>query len=718
MTDAICLITAPVLTDYEDPHEALSQQIRAIARAPKLGVLALASALERAGLQPLVFDLDDAYAEYLADSSNRGLQGFPAWVTPKIAACGSRLFGFSSICGSYPITIRIAEALKRETGDCTTLFGGPQASATDLATLAAFPFVDFILRGEADLSLPGFVEQWSGKRLFSDVPGLTWRSAFGPQRNPDAPVIDNLDDLPLPAFHLSSLNKSDHAFLELGRGCPFACTFCSTNDFFRRKFRVKSPARILADMRAVAGTYGFRSFNLVHDMFTVDRHRVVAFCEAMLAANEGFRWSCSARTDCVDPALLELMARAGCNDIFFGVETGSKRMQRIIDKDLDPAEARAAVEACERLGMSTTVSTIVGFPEETEADLCETLDVFMHAMRQPNSTPQVNILAPLSATPIYSKYKDQMFLGEISSHLSYPGRSQSPADRDLVHRYPAIFPNFYMLPTPCLDRACLQELAEFLPMARRKLRWLLVALYRRCQDVLTFFRPWRQHRMAIHPNMHGSDLRLYYTRDNSINDFVAFVRTRMEDFGDPAVEALLSCQEALAWAAANPPIAQAGSLVSGRIAASSIPVRAPGIHVMELDFDVRHLVESLQRNAPASVIPMRTYYRTTPPSDPEVRLMEITPLVAGALLLCDGVRTVAKFAASAEPLFDCPDQLRHYAAQCLLKRLRAAELVEIRRPFRRSPSRSLRRTAARAHADGYDEPLASAASVSPGVLAK
>jgi hypothetical protein len=98
--------------------------------------------------------------------------------------------------------------------------------------------------------------------------------------------------------------------------------------------------------------------------------------------------------------------------------------------------------------------------------------------------------------------------------------------------------------------------------------------------------------------------------------------------------------------------------------------------------------------------------------------MEITPLVAGALLLCDGGRTVAKFAASAEPLFDCPDQLRHYAAQCLLKRLRAAELVEIRRPFRRWPSRSLRRTAARAHADGYDEPLASAASVSPGVLAK
>ena len=112
----------------------------------------------------------------------------------------------------------------------------------------------------------------------------------------------------------------------------------------------------------MASSYGFRGFNLVHDMFTVDRRKVVAFCEAMIQADEGFKWSCSARTDCVDEELLELMARAGCDGVFFGVESGSKRMQRIIDKDLDPEQARSAVEIAERLGISTTVSTIVGFP--------------------------------------------------------------------------------------------------------------------------------------------------------------------------------------------------------------------------------------------------------------------------------------------------------------------------------------------------------------------
>jgi radical SAM superfamily enzyme YgiQ (UPF0313 family) len=160
-------------------------------------------------------------------------------------------------------------------------------------------------------------------------------------------------------------------------------------------------------------------FNLVHDMFTVDRRRVVEFCEAMIESGTGFQWSCSARTDCVDEELLRLMARAGCNGIFFGIETGSKRMQRIIDKDLNPAQNRAMVEATDRLGIVTTVSVIVGFAEETEDDLRQTLDVYVHALRQPHALPQVPILAPLSGTPVFAEQRPAEIGGSrLSSGLS------------------------------------------------------------------------------------------------------------------------------------------------------------------------------------------------------------------------------------------------------------------------------------------------------------
>jgi radical SAM superfamily enzyme YgiQ (UPF0313 family) len=681
VTDRICLITAPLATDFEDPDLILSRDERGETQAPKLGVLALASVLENAGLHPVVFDCDRAYAEFTRQGGDRGREEFPAWVAPQILATGARLFGFSSICSSYPITIRMAEYLKRCDSGCTTLLGGPQASVTALPTLDAFPFVDYVLRGEADLTLPVFVEQWSGARRFAEVPGLTWRSPFGPQKNADAPVIDDLDSLPLPAYHLSDrLKDSAYAFLELGRGCPFACTFCSTNDFFRRKFRVKSPARVLTDMRLVAATYGFSCFNLVHDMFTVDRRKVVAFCEAMIEAQERFTWTCSARTDCVDDPLLELMARAGCIGIFYGVETGSMRMQRIIDKDLDPVQARAAIETTSRLGIAATVSTIIGFPEETEDDLRATLDTFMHAVRQPYAIPKLNILAPLAGTPVQAQYEDQLVLEELASNLAYTGRSQSASDRELVRRHRAIFPNFYMLPTAAMDRASLQELGEFLPAAAVMLRWVTVAVYQRSSDILGFFRAWLQHRKATHPEMQGSGIRQYYRSDFFRRELLAYIREHMAEFGDAAVEAMVAYEDGRALAAREAPPRPDAEPVTGVAAASDIPVRAPGVHVLELRHDIQNVLDSLNGVAALQATGEKKHYRTEPCGFEEVRLIEITKKVAGSLRLCDGTRTVGEFAEGAGRLFGWPETLWSYAAERLLERLRSEGMVEIYRP--------------------------------------
>jgi hypothetical protein len=681
LTDAVCLISAPVSTDFEDPEVARSRQVRATVRAPKLGVLTLAGALESAGLPVRLFDVDEAYTSYLADGREWGVEEFPPWVAPRILAPGGRLFGFSSICSSYPLTIRIAECVKRLDPGCTILLGGPQASVVDLATLRAFPFVDCILRGEADRSLLAFLDCWQGDRRFSEVEGLTWRSPFGPQRNADAPVIENLDDLPMPAYHLSKdLRDAEFSFLELGRGCPFACTFCSTNDFFRRKFRVKSPQRMLADMRHMAAAYGFRGFNLIHDMFTVDRRKVVAFCEALIEAREGFNWSCSARTDCIDESLLELMARAGCDGIFFGIESGSRRMQRIIDKDLDPVQSRRMVEKAEQLGMITDVSVIAGFPEENEDDLRETLDVYMHAMSQPNAVPQLNVLAPLAGTPIHSRFQDQMTLEDLGSSLAYLGRSQSHADRALVREHPEIFPNFYLLPVPALDRPSLQELAEFLPMCRDRLRWLLVALYQRRSGILDVFRAWRAHRAAVHPHLGGGKLREYYSTNASRLEFVRFLRERMAEFGTEAAEALVTYEEALEQAVASAAPRPVGTSVTGRMYKRDIPVVAPGVHVVELAWDLQEVIESLQRHTAAPSAGTRRYFRTAQLAPDASGLVEVTPLIGAAFRLCNGLYTVEQFCARAGPWFECLDELRAYAARRLLVHLRRKGLIEIVRP--------------------------------------
>ena len=137
-------------------------------------------------------------------------------------------------------------------------------------------------------------------------------------------------------------------------------------------------------MKAIKQEYEVQYFSLVHDMYTVDRKRVVAFCETLLASQEQFRWGCSARTDCVDDELLRLMAEAGCTGIFFGIETGSQRLQRVINKKLDLDEARARIEEADRCGITMSVALIIGFPEETRDDLRDTVHFFIdfHAVRR------------------------------------------------------------------------------------------------------------------------------------------------------------------------------------------------------------------------------------------------------------------------------------------------------------------------------------------------
>jgi hypothetical protein len=677
----LSLVTAAIATDFEDAGDAASGEVRASSVAPQLGILSLAGILEQIGLRPDLVNLDQVYYAYLDQFGSRGLAGFPEYAAPIIAASGAEIYGFSSICSSYPLTIRIAACVKGLRPDCTILLGGPQASVVDLGTLAAFPFVDFILRGEAERTLPVFLEEWGGKRRFSTVPGLSYRTPFGPARNEDAPIIEDLDSLPLPAYHLTDeLRNSPYASLELGRGCPFACTFCSTNDFFRRKFRVKSPEVMLAGMRAIASAYGIDNFDLVHDMFTVDRKRVVAFCRHMIDSGENFGWSCSARTDCVDDELLELMAEAGCRGIFFGIEAGSRRMQRIIDKDLDPDRAKAMIEAAERLCIPTTVSLITGFPEENCDDLRETVGMYMHSMRHAGSSPQLNLLAPLAGTPIHSQYKDQMVLEELCSDMSHQGRTQNESDRELIRQFPHIFPNFYLLPAPGLDRAFCMELKEFLGAGARRHRWLLTALDQSSGGILEVFSEWRKRRLELHPDLSGGSLRHYYTLKGFASEFAAFVRGHLPAFKSFAVEALVGCYEALIEAEdRDATLPRDYPPVSGPLLGSDLPVRMPHIHVLELGCDIQSVIDDIKIAGKPRPRRTRKFYRTGETTEGASRLLEITPRVASALQMCDGLHPVDEFIARLAESFPGSTKLRRHSARCLLDGIRAKGFIEIYR---------------------------------------
>lgn len=625
----IALVAPATITEFE-PQAIATSAVRELAEHVPLGVLTIAAVLRDNGLEPLFVDLNALYQRHVRE---RTRSSFPAVVASRLEELDADVVGFGTLSSSYPLTLRIATALKAARPQTTILLGGPQASVVDQATLSDFPAVDFVLRGEADDSIVPFVEALHGRRALAAVPGLSLRRQGQPVQVPPGPVPVDLDALPSPAYDLfSALLEVDVIPLEVGRGCPYGCTFCSTNTFFRRRFRLKSPPRLIDQMRELNARYDCDRFNFVHDMLTVVREDVVALCNALTDAGSPFTWTCSARTDRVDDDLLEHMFVAGCRGIFFGIETGSPRLQRTVKKRLDLVRAQERIAAAARRGLRVVVSLITGFPEEGERDLGETVDVFVRALRHRNVSPQLHLLAPLAGSPIHEQYRQVLHFDDVLSDMSHSGWTQDADDRQLIRTHPDVFPNFYAVPTS-LDRRRLKELRLFLIAAAEGFRWLLLALHRRTH-ALALFDGFRAN--GAPATVPATDLGAYYTSARFRRDFLGYVRTS-HGGQSSAIDTLIAVYEAA--------LAASASSVPPEHSERNGPRRRPGVAVVNVALDIASVIAALTDDTDPDLVPIRGAVAVRRSSGGPPDLLALPPLAADVLRLCDGRHSAREIAA-------------------------------------------------------------------------
>ena len=637
----ICFVGPPSLTEPAEPSAGYRDEIAGLAEMAPIGILTLAAVLEQHGLVPRIVDLNRFYYDHLlARAAGHAEEDLCAFAAARLARLGDDLYALGTISSSYPLTVRIARELKRLRPDATIVLGGPQASVVDVPTLEAFQFIDVIVRGEAEESLPALLRALSGQRALDSVPGVTYRCGNRVMRNPNASVTVDLDALPIPAFHLYPGEKRGcpALALELGRGCPFACKFCSTNDFFRRNFRLKSPERVIEQMRFANATYGAVKFDLIHDMFTVDRRKVAAFCHAMIESKTNYTWYCSARTDSVDDDLIALMSAAGCDGIFFGIETGSPRLQKVIDKHLDVGKAAAVVDSTARHNMSTTTSMIIGFPEEERGDVEATVGFLIDSCRHDPIKPQIHMLAALAETPLHSRYRDKLVLDPVWSDFYGEAWTRDSESRQLISDHPELFPNFYVLPLS-EDRDYLQELRNFVLFGLKRCRWMIVALQAECRgDFLGLFDQWVRWNIE-----HGRTERppVYYSDISFADDLLTFVGEHYLTKINPASVAtagLLRYQIALRTTTERSPDFLAHGVPGNEAAQlTSLPNIAESVYLIDLDVDVIAIREALRRRELPAQMPWgqcSLAVRLRP--DKRADLLQLPPLAAQLLRMCDG----------------------------------------------------------------------------------
>ncbi|HEC34165.1 MAG TPA: radical SAM protein [Chloroflexi bacterium] len=347
--------------------------------------------------------------------------------------------------------------LARSLGAKTIAFG-THVTPMPRETMRAFPSLDFVLRGEPELTLRELVdtlearEPWAQspeprsqrlwpevepafearlRKLFTEadpdwrsarldlepetcglkhIKGLVWRNGGEVVVNPDRPFIRHLDDLPLPRHDLLPLHKyraplvrGPYAFVVTSRGCPGGCRFCIKHVSYGRSIRFRSPENILAELELLVGL-GVRSIHMYADLFTVSREQVVGLCQLILERGLRLRWTCNSRVDFVDAEMLRLMGRAGCWMISWGIESGSEEVLRRARKGIVLDQVERALRWAREAGIRNWGYFIIGLPGETEGTIRETI---RFAKRLPLDLALFHIAAPYPGSPLFFEVVEQ-----------------------------------------------------------------------------------------------------------------------------------------------------------------------------------------------------------------------------------------------------------------------------------------------------------------------
>ncbi|MHA2223163.1 MAG: B12-binding domain-containing radical SAM protein, partial [Candidatus Thorarchaeota archaeon] len=296
-----------------------------------LGILALASALREESIDCDVLDLSKFH-----NLSTSDLETVMTEIIDMILDAKPDIFGLSTMSNNLPLALEIAKRLKEQNSDLIVIFGGPGVSFLAQETMESFPFIDAVVRGEADRVFPKYIKDLTEGDA-SSVPGLVHRVSSDIVDHGWPKPIDDLDELPIPLYSSCSKQENEEStiYLEVGRGCPFNCTFCSTSQYFKRKYRMKSPQRVIKEISLVQNILDAKTIAFSHDLFTLNKDYVIALCQSLKEHQPPIKWGCSSRLDTLDTELLKHMSEAGCYGIFLGIEVGTPAMQERINQKLD-----------------------------------------------------------------------------------------------------------------------------------------------------------------------------------------------------------------------------------------------------------------------------------------------------------------------------------------------------------------------------------------------
>lgn len=355
----ICLVNLPNIQDGR-MHKAITLVF------PPLGIAYLASVLLEKGHS---VDIIDAFAEELS-----------------FADVFSRLENNYKIVGFYCHTQivdsvrKMASRIKETSVPPVVFVGGVHPTALPEETMQSCDDFDYLLVGEAERTIVEFVDHVFSPADPFDIDGIVFRHEGKIVRTAPRALIENLDEIPMPAWHLLPMHRY-RSFFEAGnsqvmtvmtsRGCFAKCNFCASPSMWGGRVRHHSAERVIAEVDILRTKYGVKFFEFFDDNLTDDRKRLSAICQGF--RERKIEWCCSSRIDLLSDANIESLKMGNVSHVFVGIETMNDRLLKVIGKNITSAQVKDAVDRCAKRGLTLFGMFMFGLPTETEEEIEETL---------------------------------------------------------------------------------------------------------------------------------------------------------------------------------------------------------------------------------------------------------------------------------------------------------------------------------------------------------
>ena len=382
-------------------------------KLPPLGLAYVAAVMEKSGFSVEIYD------NYLLERSIEQVKDEVRKRQPEIA-------GITCSSLTYTRCIEMAKAVKEVCPTCKVVVGGPHPSYMP-ETMLQHNEIDYVVIGEGEqamVNLARSILKGELNQYICKIPGVACR-INGEIVKTSSEFISNLDSIPFPARHMLPMKMYDRILpyvdvkpvdtMSVLRGCSYQCAYCETRELWGTTCRAFSPQRIIDEIKDMTENYGTKGIYFVGDNFTINKKRTSEFCHLIKENRLNIKWTCETRVDLVNKELLIDMKSAGCQTMFFGLESGSPKIQKKLNKNIDLQEVKRTFELCKQVGIRTATSFMLGIPGETVEDMQAT---FKFAKTLNADICMFNIYIACPGSKLYDEVVSQHLYDQMDNYLA------------------------------------------------------------------------------------------------------------------------------------------------------------------------------------------------------------------------------------------------------------------------------------------------------------